>query len=126
MKRGGGEGQRGGKGDRGTEGGRKEIKGHAHTQGFSSLTCCAIAGPDAHCHPPYSPSCPHDGEGFGGALQSGGESGAELEASSTSLVIDDRHQGGEISGGETGGGGCERGRVNVGMREGVGCVCVEG
>ena len=74
--------------------------------GSTSLTRCPIAGPDAHCHPPHSPSSPHNGEGFGGAFQSSGGGGAELEASSTSLVINDCHQGGEIGGGETGGGGC--------------------
>ena len=76
-----------------------------HSHGFSSFTCCPIAGPDAHCHPPQSPSSPHNGEGFGGALQSSGGGGAELEASSASLVINDCHQGGEIGGGETGGSG---------------------
>jgi len=70
-------------------------------------TCGPIAGSDNNCHPPCAPSFPGDGDGFGGALQSSGRCGTELEEPSTSLIIDDGHQGGEVGGGETGGGGCE-------------------
>ena len=55
-------------------------------------TCDPIAGSDNNCHPPRTPSCPGDGDGFGGALQSSRRGGADLEAPGTSLIIDDGHQ----------------------------------